>query len=105
MKTKRLLAASGLALAMAAALPATAAPFCSGDYPGIGIGVTIGPDGDWERDEAYDLDRYRTLLRQDGVDVTRVEKWNGCLRAWVRNGSGGEAQVFFDPVTLAPIPY
>jgi hypothetical protein len=41
----------------------------------------------------YQLDQ----LRLRGVDATRVEKWNGCLRAFVRQPGGGEIMEFYDP--------
>jgi hypothetical protein len=42
-------------------------------------------------------------LNQQGVDATRVEKWNGCLRAFVRQPGGGEIMQFFDPQTLRQV--
>lgn len=38
-------------------------------------------------------------LRRQGVDVTRAERWAGCVRAWVRQPDGTERQQFFDPTT------
>ena len=32
-----------------------------------------------------------------GIEATRVERWNGCLRAWVRGSRRPERQQFFDP--------
>ena len=36
-------------------------------------------------------------LKAEGVDVTRAERWAGCVRAWVRQPDGTERQQFFDP--------
>ncbi|MNY82203.1 hypothetical protein D3C86_2241690 [compost metagenome] len=42
-------------------------------------------------------------LRQQGVDATRVERWNGCIRAFVRKPGGGEEMQFFEPGTYRPV--
>lgn len=42
-------------------------------------------------------------LHEQGVDATSVESWNGLIRAFVRNGNGGETQQFFTTDTLAPV--
>ncbi len=78
-------------LAAASAAPALAAPFCTDDRPGMSFSFT---GRGYTESEINDLDL--TRLRQMGVDATRVERWNGCIRAFVRNGSGEEMQ-FFDP--------
>jgi hypothetical protein len=74
---------------------AMAAPFCTGDSSGLHLsfGVSVGgPYTDAERD-SFDM----MHLRQQGVDVTRVERWNGCIRAFVRQPGGGEEMQFFQP--------
>lgn len=91
-----------LALAVSAApLPAVAAPFCNGGGNGLHIEMEFGfGDRMTEADQAsFDLMK----LRRRGVDATRVERWNGCLRAWVRQPEGGETMEFYDPLTLRPV--
>lgn len=39
-------------------------------------------------------------LRERGVIVSAVEEWGGLIRAWVPNGDGGVAMVFFDADSL-----
>ena len=95
----RLLPALGLALVLAA--PAAAAPFCTGSSPGVqsAFGLTIG--GPYTEEEQNSFDEMH--LRQQGVDVTRVERWNGCIRAFVRKPGGGEEMRFFEPGTYRPV--
>lgn len=74
---------------------AYAAPFCVHDSPGfeMSFGLSIGEKySDDDRNE-FDL----MHLRQAGVDATRVERWNGCIRAFVRKPGGGEEMQFFQP--------
>ena len=75
--------------------PTLAAPFCSGSS-GIRFSITLGKKLT-EREEA---EFAMIQLRRTGVDATRVEFWNGCLRAFVRQPGGGEAMEFYDPETL-----
>lgn len=93
-----LLIATGLTL-FTLATPAYAV-MCYGqdDAPGvqISVGIRIGePFTELENNE-HDAMR----LRQAGVDATRVERWNGCLRAYVRKPGGGEEMQFFEPGSL-----
>lgn len=39
-------------------------------------------------------------LREIGVPARSVERWNGCLRAFVETADGGQIMEFYDPVTL-----
>ena len=39
-------------------------------------------------------------LRQEGVDATSVERWSGCIRAYVRRPGGGQEMQFFEPRSL-----
>lgn len=85
---------AALALTVVATLPAHAL-FCnaSGDGVVVQFGVQIGePYTEQERND-FDM----MALRQQGVDATRVERWNGCIRAFVRKPEGGEEMQFFDP--------
>ncbi|KQT46894.1 hypothetical protein ASG47_09765 [Devosia sp. Leaf420] len=75
---------------------AYAAPFCIDSTRGIEVaqGFTIGDDFDEDDLNNFDL----MQLRQLGVDATRVERWNGCIRAFVKKESGvGEEMQFFQP--------
>lgn len=93
---------SVFALALLVATPATAAPFCTGGDWGSGIriqgSIRIGKMDSEDRD-ALNLMR----LRRAGIDATRAEEWNGCIRAFVRQASGGEIMQFFDPTTLEQV--
>ncbi|KKB75934.1 hypothetical protein VW35_19515 [Devosia soli] len=74
-----------------------AAPFCIDDAPDFEIttGFSIGQKfTETDRNE-FDL----MHLRQLGIDATRVERWNGCIRAFVRKPEGGEEMQFFQPGT------
>ena len=48
-----------------------------------------------EQQEIYDLQR----LKRIGVDAEDTERWNGCIKAYVRNASGLEQQ-FYHPDSL-----
>lgn len=97
--TYRLLPALGLALVLAG--PAAAAPFCTGDSPGVqsALGLTFG--GPYTAEEQNSFDEMH--LRQMGVDVVSVERWNGCIRAFVRKPEGGQEMRFFEPGSYRPV--
>lgn len=82
------------ALMFAAVLPAQAA-FCVDDDSAVTLEFGLRFGAPYTEQERNDLDLMR--LRQDGVDATRVERWNGCIRAFVRKPEGGEEMQFFDP--------
>lgn len=84
-----------------AAGPALATPFCTDDRGGVSVtfGIHIGKP--YTEAEQNDLDLME--LRRSGVDATRVEKWNGCLRAYVRQPGGGETMEYYDPNTLRQV--
>jgi len=42
-------------------------------------------------------------VRGLGLNVQRVEEWNNCIRAYVRNPDGSESTMYFDPVTLRQV--
>lgn len=74
--------------------------FCVNEGPGVGFSVDISRGGIFNRSnnqQQNDFDLMR--LRRAGVDATAVERWNGCLRAFVRTGSG-ETMQFYDPQSL-----
>jgi hypothetical protein len=93
--------AAGLAAVLAiAATPVVAAPFCmgGGNEPGIRFGLGFQIGGDYTESEQASLDLMQ--LRRMGVDATRAERWNGCIRAFVRKENGHEAFEFYDPETF-----
>ncbi|PXA99183.1 hypothetical protein DMC47_04635 [Nostoc sp. 3335mG] len=88
---------TAFALLLATGVPALAAPFCTGDdiMPPGGFGITIGePYTDEERDNFDEM-----YLRQLGVNVQSdgIERWNGCIRAYVVRPDGTLEQQFFEP--------
>lgn len=78
-----------------------AAPFCDGAFDSgrVTFGFSIG--GKYTEQERNDFDMME--LRRMGVDATRVERWNGCIRAFVRKPGGGEEMQFFEPGTYRPV--
>ena len=86
-----------VALFLSLCVPGFAAPFCT-DIS-IGLQVAYGDNYTEEERETFDM----MGLRQTGVDATRVERWNGCIRAWVRTPEGKEEMRFFQPGTFRPV--
>lgn len=98
--SKKLIAPISVMLALVIATPALAVPFCvGGSKNGIGLEIIIGG----KMKEADRMEFALMALRKKGVDATRVEIWNGCYRAFVRSGSGGEVMEFYDPDTLQQV--
>ena len=85
---------AALALTLVATLPAYAV-FCNATDNGVVVefGFRIGEPYTEEERNQFDL----MALQREGVDATRVERWNGCIRAFVRKPEGGEEMQFFDP--------
>ena len=77
------------------ALPALAAPAPEPEVPLETATVESTSD--------FDADRTLTLLQQEGVRATAVEKWRGLVRAFVIDENGQQAMRYFDPDTLAPV--
>lgn len=93
MRAIRILVILGASASLA--LPAAAVPFCTGGGPGLhfSFGASIG-----KRLSQNDVDEFDLMqLRRLGVDASSVERWNGCIRAFVRKPGGGEEMQFFDP--------
>jgi len=88
-----------LAVPFALALTAPALALDCSDRPdsgvhfGFGGGFHIGEPYTEEEQAVFD----QMALRRQGIDATRVERWNGCLRAWVKGEDGRQHQQFFDP--------
>lgn len=84
----------------ALSVPAVAAPFCTGGAGvNLSFGFMIGPQ--YTEEDRANLAMMQ--LRRHGVDATRVEFWNGCLRAYVRKPGGGEVMEFYDPDTFRQV--
>jgi hypothetical protein len=96
----RILLPLGLLLAMAG--PALSAPFCTDDR--AGASVTFGNHGFHRGDSETDLNAQDlTELQRRGVPATSVERWNGCIRAFVTKPDGTQGMEFFDPNTMRPV--
>ncbi|KKB86003.1 hypothetical protein VW29_04510 [Devosia limi DSM 17137] len=93
-----------LVLLAASSVPALAAPFCVDNRTSVSITMGFGDDKfDRNADErALNEADLRTLQRM-GVDATSVERWNGCIRAFVRNGDGSQSMAYFDPNTMRQV--
>jgi hypothetical protein len=76
--------------------------FCANEGPEVGFDVEVtNSHGSFLRKDSQlqkEMDLQR--LRSVGVDANSVERWNGCLQAFVRTASGGESMEFYDPATL-----
>ena len=92
--SKPVLAGLAVAAVLASAGTALATPMCYGVRLGVTYGFQLGEDFTEDERSQFDLMR----LRQAGVDTDRVERWNGCLRAFVEGGMR-----FFDPETLEEV--
>lgn len=88
---------SVLALGLMLTGAAQAAGSCYTTSAGSDLSWTGSIDGPFTPEERDTFDLMR--LRQDGVDATKVERWAGCIRAYVRKADGGEEMQFFDPDT------
>ena len=102
MKPVKLAMALGLATLALAPMPAFAA-FCANEGPMAPYTIEE-EDGqsklvtDTVAQEALDKQR----LREVGVVASSVERWNGCLRAFVRGSDGRNTMQMYDPATLLP---
>ena len=75
--------------------------FCTNDGPSVGFSFeTNNGRNRLGRDESLQKEFDLQRLRQAGVNASSVERWNGCLRAFVANPGGGETMQFYDPATL-----
>jgi hypothetical protein len=93
-----LLVATGLFLAAATA-PAHALMCYGGDESGLQVEFGFRFGQPYTEAEQSSLDVMR--LRQAGVDATGYsERWNGCIKAFVRKPGGGEEMQFFEPGSL-----
>lgn len=92
------LAAMGLVAAMVVApMPAWAA-MCLNEGPMVP--QTVDNEGNLETDTEAQAFMDRQRLRAAGVPATSVERWNGCLRAYVELPDGTRAMEIYDPASL-----
>jgi hypothetical protein len=75
-------------------------PFCTDNRPTFSNRFEFGFGQTDPLQERASTDTMR--LRRAGVDVTSLDYWNGCIRAWVRT-QGGQQEQFFDPNTLRQV--
>jgi len=101
-KTKFIVPAALLALTLSSGA-ALAVPYCTPHASGFSFKGGFGNSGLPKRDYDSENQTYAMELARRGYDTTRVETWNGCIRAWVRNGAGGEDMMFFDPNTFQQV--
>ena len=92
--------AFALAAIPATAVSAVAAPFCTG-AAGVNLSFGFMIGSQYTEEDRTDLAQIE--LRRRGVDATRVEFWNGCLRAYVRRPGSGEVMEFYDPDTYEQV--
>ncbi|MET3926588.1 hypothetical protein [Devosia sp. 2618] len=80
---------------LASVAPAMAGPMCFGSSSGVQVSVGAAFGGKFTEDDQNKFDQMR--LNQMGIEATRVERWNNCIRAWVRQADGRETMEFYDP--------
>ncbi len=61
------------------------------------------PFCDTDTDVTGNVDVIAQNLGTRGYDVSAVDEWGGCARAYVTNASGSQEMVFFDPDTLKEV--
>ena len=95
------LALAGILTALVAFPTPAWALFCVNEGP-LAPKTFVEEDGrsvlrtDYELQDRMDTRR----LREIGVPARSVERWNGCLRAFVETADGGQIMEYYDPVTL-----
>jgi hypothetical protein len=99
--TRTWLLALPLTLALSALSTPALAISCEDHSDGFGIGISGHVSAGFHIGEPYteeELNLFDQMaLQRRGIEATRVERWNGCLRAWVKGADGRERQQFFDP--------
>ena len=85
---------AALGLVICSSLPAYAV-ICSSSGEGLSMSFSLGLGANISEDDQNQFDLMN--LRRLGVDATRVERWGGCLRAYVRKADGGEEMQYFEP--------
>jgi hypothetical protein len=95
------LAIAGILTALVA-LPTPAwAIFCSNEGPTAPKTFVEEGGRSVLRTDVEAQDRMDTRrLREIGVPARSVERWNGCMRAFVETADGRHVMEFYDPATL-----
>jgi hypothetical protein len=90
------------ALALAALLivtPALARERCDTPEPGLHVTFGFGIGGDYDEQEQEIFDKME--LRKRGVNARTAKRTSdGCIEAWVPDGSGGFDTQYFDEDTF-----
>lgn len=74
--------------------------FCVDEGPSAGLTFEFGLNGKLRSNPDLQKEQDLMRLRQAGVDATSVERWNGCMRAFVRQPDGRITMEFYNPRTL-----
>ena len=90
--TKKMIKNTLIALVVAAAASGAAAA------PALASSSDVFSRIDTEQEHRFTLNQ----LQRNGVDATRVEEWNGYVRAFVQTDSGQVIRLF-EPLTLKPV--
>lgn len=91
---------AALTASLAGPTLAASVPYCPQPHPGLVISFHIGSPMTESEENAV----YLRLLKKQGVKVSLVRRWNGCIQAFVRDADGhGEHLEYYDPDTLERI--
>jgi hypothetical protein len=79
--------------------------YCADDGPSAGVDMDVGDafDNFFRRGNEDQQNMDMARLHSVGVYPNSVERWSGCIRAYMPNGTGGEIMEFYDPATLKRI--
>lgn len=81
-------------------VPVEAAPLCVGTNQGLQFEFGL----EWGKLSVEERNRLDLMeLRRRGVDASGVDRWNGCIRAYVRLPGGGSRMEFYDPDTYQQV--
>ena len=58
-----------------------------------------GPKSQWQP-----VEKLEGQLKEKGYQVRRIKEDGGCYEAYVVDAKGQRAELYFHPVTLAPVP-
>jgi hypothetical protein len=70
---------------------------------GVSVPAMADTTGDGTDSYRFDAQIAQIELRQQGVNATGVDDWNGLWRAYVVQDDGSRTMQFFDKTTLAPV--
>jgi len=70
---------------------------------GVSVPAMADTNGDGTDNYRWDAQIAQIELRQQGVNATDVDDWNGLWRAFVIDENGSQSMQFFDKTTLAPV--